>query len=159
MRSIIAAKPVISLAAKTTFATAATANLGTLGSFPFPIRLRMNGFTSFFPPAPACATDDAGRPRCGRYTGLIADTGWSTLALSPFARLSRRLRHKRWQYAGISHPRFFVGLAVVDAGWIASGFCYVFDRSSRRMVAACASDGLPGLHAHVADTPLGDAHY
>ena len=32
----------------------------------------MNGFTSFFPPAPACATDDAGRPRCGRYTGLIA---------------------------------------------------------------------------------------
>lgn len=119
----------------------------------------MNGFSSSFPPAPERATDDAGQPCCGRYAGLIADTGWSALALSPFARLSRRLRHKRWQYAGISHPRFFVGMAVVDAGWIASGFCYVFDRSSRRMVAACASDGLPGLHAHVADTPLGDAHY
>jgi hypothetical protein len=42
----------------------------------------------------------------------------------------RRLRLKTWQYMSIVSPRWFVAVAVADAGFAGNGFVYAIDRES-----------------------------
>ncbi|AEF39538.1 DUF2804 domain-containing protein [Hoyosella subflava] len=79
-------------------------------------------------PAPrAFDLGPAGRAPDGRYLGPIADVStakWD--GRGPFAR--RRRQRKAWIYTAAFTPRFTVGLAVVDAGFLATAFVYVHDR-------------------------------
>ena len=106
------------------------------------------------PPAAAGVPDSDGYPRFGRYAGTADRIDWSALA-PPYARgaLWRRLHHKRWQYVALCTDELFCGIAIVDLGWINTAFAYAFDRRQRKVVASYSQDGLPGLTAHVPDTP------
>lgn len=99
----------------------------------------------------------AGQPAHGRYAGTIARIDWTTLAPRP-GWLWRRLHHKRWHYVGLGHDEVFVGVAIVDVGWVSSAFAYAFDRRRGRLLADWTQDGLPHLQARVSDEPLHSAH-
>lgn len=96
-----------------------------------------------------------GRPATGRYEGHIARLDWEGFAQArqrPF--WWRTLRHKRWQYLGIGSPQLFIGLAIVDLGWGCTAFAYLFDRSSRRLLADWSQDGIKGWSGRVSHAPL-----
>lgn len=106
-------------------------------------------------PAPA-ALVSGGTAAHGRYAGRIDRFDWSALEPRP-GWLWRRLHHKRWHYVGLGNDEVFIGVAIVDVGWAASAFAYLFDRHRRTLLADWSQDGLPGLQARVADAPLGGA--
>ncbi|MCX7632292.1 MAG: DUF2804 domain-containing protein [Turneriella sp.] len=62
----------------------------------------------------------------GVYAGLIADTdttGWDfDRAILP----RRWLERKAWIYLGVYSRDFYAGMALVDAGYLATAFCYVY---------------------------------
>lgn len=98
-----------------------------------------------------------GTPAHGRYAGTLARFDWSPLRPRP-GWLWRRLHHKRWHYVGLGHDEVFVGVAIVDVGWVSSAFAYCFDRRSKRLLADWSQDGLPRVQAQVSDEPLVGAH-
>jgi hypothetical protein len=106
-------------------------------------------------PPPASVVID-GLPAHGRYAGRIARIDWSALHDRP-GWLWRRLHHKRWHYVGLGHDEVFIGIAIVDVGWVCTAFAYLFDRRERRLLADWSQDGLPGLQARVSDEPLASA--
>ncbi len=106
-------------------------------------------------PAPDTVVID-GAPAHGRYTGCIPAIDWSALKPRP-GWLWRRLHHKRWHYVGLGNDAVFIGVAIVDVGWAASAFAYLFDRQARTLRADWSQDGLPGLQARVGDAPLAGA--
>lgn len=88
------------------------------------------------PPCPDALVDPQGAPRFGAYAGRMRDTSLARLA-PPWGReVWRRLAsEKRWHYACAATPELFVGGAIVQLGYLASGFLYVFDRGAGRMLA------------------------
>src|SRR5512143_2881833 len=102
------------------------------------------------PPAPPSPVDAAGQPAFGAYLGECADLSWARLD-GPFARgpVWRLLHAKRWHFVSIAGPRVVTALAVVDVGYAANAFVYVFDREARLLVADRSFLGLPGLMAKV----------
>lgn len=106
-------------------------------------------------PPPTAVID--GQPATGRYAGRIAHIDWSGLRPRPAA-LWRLLHHKRWHYVGLGNDEVFVGVAIVDVGWVSSAFAYLFDRASGRLLADWTQDGLPRLQAGVSEAPLAGAH-
>lgn len=106
--------------------------------------------------SPPAAVVIDGLPAHGRYAGRIERIDWSTLRPRP-GRLWRRLHHKRWHYVGLGNDEVFIGVAIVDVGWVSSAFAYVFDRRERRLLADWTQDGLPVLQAGVSDAPLAGA--
>lgn len=111
------------------------------------------------PPAPAKLVHERGIPAFGTYRGQIDHLSWQALQLSPWQRLLRPLHHKRWQYAALAHEHYFIGVAVVDVGWISTAFAYLFDRRQRCLLADFSADGLPLLSAQLEDRPFGDATF
>jgi len=101
-----------------------------------------------------------GYPQFGRFAGTAGRIDWSSLS-APYARnvLWRRLHHKRWQYVALCTEQVFCGIAIVDIGWTNTAFAYAFDRRQRKVVASFSQDGLPGLTAHVPNTPQGTSHF
>jgi hypothetical protein len=67
------------------------------------------------------------------------------------SRLWRLLHEKRWHYVSIAGPRVALAAVVVDLGWVASAFAYVFDRSSRRLLCDLSFMGLQKVTHRVAD--------
>ncbi|WP_054286634.1 DUF2804 domain-containing protein [Gulbenkiania mobilis] len=114
--------------------------------------------SSSLPPAPARLVHARGVPAFGMYQGRIETLSWQRLKTPTAKRLTRRLHHKRWQYAGIAHTRFFVGLAIVDAGWTSAAFAYLFDRDTRQVAASASANGLPGT-ARLESRPFGTARF
>lgn len=106
-------------------------------------------------PAPAQLVVDGGAV-AGRHAGRIARLDWSGLRPRP-SRAWRWLRHKRWHYVGLGDAQVFIGVALVDLGWAASAFAYLFDRGSGRLLADWGQEGLPRLQARVSDAPLAGA--
>lgn len=100
-----------------------------------------------------------GQPCVGRHAGCLPMVDLRHLP-APWARSAwwRRFHHKRWQYVGIGSSTVFVGLAVVDLGWAATAFVYVFDRLRRRLLLDWSADGLPGWHGSVSDHPVMGMH-
>lgn len=103
------------------------------------------------PPAPSSLPGDDGAPRTGLYSGALADARFEGLQ-APFAPgiLERRLMEKRWAYLFVSTPEVMACFAVVDAGYLSSGICAVFDRGSRRLLAN-ENPVLPPFCANVSD--------
>ncbi len=97
--------------------------------------------------APSAVVDESGRPRVGTYAGWVPGVRWEAAA----GRLRRTLQGKTWHYVGISGPKLFAAFAIIDVGWAASAFAYVFDRERRVLAADLSFTGLPGLSARVAD--------
>lgn len=85
-----------------------------------------------------------GAPAFGRYAGRLARFGWQGLQ-HPRGALWRQLHHKRWRYVGVADARCFIGVALVDLGWTATAFAYLFDREQGRLLADWSQDALPGL--------------
>ena len=46
----------------------------------------------------------------------------------------RRTERKAWLYAASFNEHFFAALAIVDAGYAGTAFCYFFDRNSGKMI-------------------------
>ena len=94
------------------------------------------------PPAPTSVVDERGKPRLGAYRGVIAPVRWDAVA----GRMTRRLKHKRWHYASIGGPDCLVAVAIIDLGWVASAFTYVFDRTTKTLACDLSYTGLPELN-------------
>ena len=88
------------------------------------------------PACPDALLDENGRPRLGAYAGRMKDT-LAAASRGPVARegLERLSTEKRWHFACVATPELFVGGAIVQLGYIANAFVYVFDRRERRMLA------------------------
>lgn len=112
--------------------------------------------TADLPVAPARLVHERGIPAFGMYRGLIGELSWQGLAMPPRKRLTRLLHHKRWQYAAFAHDDFFIGVAVVHAGWIGSAFAYVFDRQQGVFLGDYSAVG-PGIA--VEPRAFGDATF
>lgn len=105
------------------------------------------------PPAPASLAGDDGAPRTGLYAGSLTDARFSALrgAFAP-GLLQRRLVEKKWAYAFVATREVMAALAIVDAGYLASGFCAVFDRGARRLLVD-ENPVLPSPCAEISDQP------
>lgn len=101
--------------------------------------------------APERLLDGDGVPRFGLFAGAIADAGLAALKDAP-GLVQRRLMEKRWQYVFVATPEMMLALAVIDAGYLSSGICAVFDRGGRRLLVD-ESPVLPPLCAQVGDSP------
>jgi len=103
------------------------------------------------PAAPESLAGTDGRPRFGLYAGSLRDASFARLKDAP-GPLQRRLIEKKWQYVFVATPEMMLSLAVIDAGYLASGICAVFDRGSRRLLVN-DNPVLPPLCAQVGDAP------
>ncbi|MDC7715307.1 DUF2804 domain-containing protein [Vogesella sp. LYT5W] len=111
------------------------------------------------PPAPARLVHERGVPAFGMYRGTVEQLSWRALRAPLAKQLTRQLHHKRWQCAAISHPDFFIGVAVIDTGWCGSAFAYLFDRQRRELVASFSSSGLPLISTRIENRSFGDATF
>ena len=87
------------------------------------------------PEAPRRLVDERGAPHFGAFAGRVYDTSLRPLA-GRFHRsgLARLASEKRWFYACVGSPSLVLAASVVDLGYAAGGFFYVFDRRERRML-------------------------
>ena len=105
------------------------------------------------PPAPEQLADEAGAPRTGLFQGPVGDARFSTLRgeWAP-GFLQRRLVEKKWAYALVTTHEVMAAFAIVDAGYLASGFCAIFDRGSRRLLVD-ENPVLPPICAAIDEAP------
>jgi hypothetical protein len=103
------------------------------------------------PAAPASVVGADGQPAFGAHVGHAGRVAWDGLR-GEHARgtLWRKLHAKRWHYAGVLHKDVAVAAVIVDVGWAANAFTYVFDRRARRLRADASFLGMAGASA-VAD--------
>jgi hypothetical protein len=104
-------------------------------------------------PAPQHLFGDEGAPAAGLFRGPIADPSFRNLR-APYARsfLERKLVEKKWQYVHVATPEMMLSLAIVDMGYLASGFCAVFDRGVGRLLVD-DNPVLPSICASIGDEP------
>ncbi len=92
---------------------------------------------------PASLVDPrTGLPAFGSYRGALPPIDLSPLKRSALYHLTHR---KRWLYAALCTDEIFVGLAVVDLGYILNSFAFVYARGDRRLVADCTALAPPGI--------------
>ena len=108
-------------------------------------------FASPLPEAPGRLVGPDGAPRFGLYAGSVADASFAMLQGLP-GPFQRRFIEKKWQYVLVPTPEMMLALAVVDCGYLATGFCAVFDRGSRRLLVN-DNPVLPPICAQVGDAP------
>ena len=104
------------------------------------------------PPAPPTPVDSQGRPAVGAYQGCVERVSWEGLR-GQYAHnaLYRRFHYKTWHFVSLGGAKCMVAFAIIDIGYAASAFAYVFDRGARRLLCDLSFAGLPGAVA-VADT-------
>lgn len=86
-------------------------------------------FDQLFPTAPR--DFDAGNGRLvpfGTFRGPVENTSTTVWDGNGGLLSKRRTQRKAWLYLGAFTESHMVGFAMVDAGLIANGFCYVYDR-------------------------------
>lgn len=81
--------------------------------------------------APRAALDGLGRPNVGSYRGIVPHLDVADAAPSALYRLAH---HKRWVYLAIATPDVWIGLAVVDLGYVVNSFAFAYDRQARAML-------------------------
>lgn len=103
--------------------------------------------------APPRLVGDDGVPAFGSFLGAIADASFGRLG-GAYQRtfLERKLVEKRWQYLHVATPGMMLSAAIVDTGYLASGFCAVFDRGARRLLID-ENEVLPPLCVSIGDEP------
>ncbi len=80
---------------------------------------------------PLAALDGLGRPNVGSYRGIVAHLDVARAAPSSLYRIAH---HKRWVYLAIATPDVWIGLAVVDLGYVVNTFAFAWDRQGPRML-------------------------
>jgi hypothetical protein len=86
-------------------------------------------------PAPGgLASRSGGAVSPGVYAGAIDDLSTATWDGSCGPLSPRRLQRKGWMYVGLFAPQYMMGFAVVDAGYLATAFVYVYDRTTGRLI-------------------------
>ena len=83
----------------------------------------------------------------GLYKGSVADA-----TFPPRSFLEKRFSEKKWVYALVTTREVMAAFAIVDAGYLASGFCAVFDRGARRLLVD-QNPVLPSICVDVGDAP------
>ncbi|MCB1179821.1 MAG: DUF2804 domain-containing protein [Leptospiraceae bacterium] len=66
----------------------------------------------------------------GRYKGLLSNPDTSPFEGSGIFS-NRRLTRKAWVFSGIITEEYIIGFAIVDAGYIGTAFCYLWDRKNQ----------------------------
>ncbi len=69
-------------------------------------------------------------PSYGVYHGKIADTNTNAWDGNKGWWSPRRLQRKAWIFLGAYTEEVFVGFFMIDAGYSANAFCYVYERAS-----------------------------
>jgi hypothetical protein len=69
-------------------------------------------------------------PPYGVYHGKVANTDTSAWDGSKGWWSPRRLQRKAWIFLGAYTDELFVGFLIVDAGYSANAFCYVYERAT-----------------------------
>lgn len=88
-------------------------------------------------PAPEFLVRD-GSPQFGVFDAPprnlnIMDARYDVIPGLPAPDPVKALRLKRWQFYLITHPRFALGMVIIDLGFASSSFMYVFDRDTGRL--------------------------
>lgn len=105
------------------------------------------------PSPPDEVLDAQGEPRWGSYTGPLGRVDLDALARRK-GRLFDATHRKRWLYTAIATDELFVGMAITDLTYAASGFLFVARVGpGGRMLAEFSSLGVPRLGCHVGDRP------
>jgi hypothetical protein len=85
---------------------------------------------------PTALVDAGGRLTLGVFAGLCRRANLEEARLRwhglPLPRPLARLRLKQWQHFGLVLPDLFLGVAIVDAGYLRTSWCFVVDRASGR---------------------------
>ncbi len=81
--------------------------------------------------APDAALDPGRRPNVGSYRGIVSRLDVADAAPSALYRLAH---HKRWIYFAFATEDVWIGVAVVDLGYVVNSFAYAWDRRSKRML-------------------------
>jgi len=101
---------------------------------------------------------EVGSPIFGAWAGSVPDASFAGLNEEfPRGILARRLVEKRWVYLLVPTREVMLAMAIVDAGYLSSGFCTVFDRGSGKLLFD-SSPVLPPLCARVGDVPGDGLH-
>ena len=105
------------------------------------------------PPAPPRPVKN-GEPLFGTYAGACEQVSWEGLG-GRWARgpLWRFVHGKRWHYVSITGPRVIAAFAIVDVGYAANAFAYVFDREAHKLRADLGLLGPPRISAEVSARP------
>jgi hypothetical protein len=108
---------------------------------------------SQLPPAPSRVAGEDGAPHAGLFSGTVGEAGFAALK-PPYAPsfVERLLIEKKWQYVFVATEEMMLSLCIVDAGYLSSGICAVFDRGSRRLLAD-ENPVLPPISARIGDDP------
>ena len=80
----------------------------------------------------------SGLPRFGHFDTPITELGlaqfqYRTVMDKPASKLARYLHYKQFQFVSICHPDWQIGIAIADIRYLASAFCYVFDRHTTHL--------------------------
>lgn len=109
----------------------------------------MTGERKTLPQAPSSVVQSKGKPAFGLYQGFIPRVDWSSLGSSLFF----RTRTKSWHYVSIFGPKCVLTTAIVDFGWGATAFIYLFDREERKLLVDLSFRGIPGVSGRVSERP------
>lgn len=82
-------------------------------------------------PAPERVCSSGGALSVGSFRGSLPAVDLSPLGKGKLHRLAH---HKRWVYLAIATDEVFVAAAVVNLGYIGSGFAFAIDRTQRGML-------------------------
>src|SRR5438270_612500 len=96
---------------------------------------------------------ELGSPVFGAWAGSVPDARFDGLNEEyPRGTVARRLVEKRWVYVLVPTREVMLAMALVDAGYLSSGFCAVLDRGSGKLLFD-SSPVLPPLCRRVSDVP------
>ena len=92
------------------------------------------------PPPESVLDAHTGAPRIGSFRGALPRVDLASVGRG---RLWRFAHHKRWMYVAIASDEFYIGVAVVHLGYVASAFAFVFERTAMRLRVDRSSLGPP----------------
>lgn len=107
-----------------------------------------------YPRAGAEVVSADGAPAFGAFHGSFDSIKWDGLR-GPHAhnKLWHLLHHKKWTYVGVGTPELSIALAIFQAGYLATSFCYVWSRKEQRFLAERSLLAAPRLEVKVAEFP------
>src|SRR5436305_7686492 len=141
-------------------------NRTTRGSIRLPPLLNTRQIGAMAEPSPATPAPQAlprapsrivenGAPTFGAWAGSVQDASFAGLGEDyPRGLVARRLVEKRWVYLLVPTREAMLAMAIVDAGYLSSGFCTVLDRGSGKLLFD-SSPVLPPLCASIGGAPGG----
>lgn len=79
-----------------------------------------------------------GAPRYGYFSSPVTDLhrtafAYNTVMDKPASALARYLHYKQFQFISICHADWQVGIAIADIRYVASAFCYFYQRNTRQL--------------------------